>query len=93
MMSAEGTKTDYSVGFEAEVGVGGFSVGRSIGFHWGYGYTVDATKSYSFAGQVGDLPDATHGYDFGLMAHAGMLAGLSTSYPVFLVDYWVENVQ
>ncbi len=36
---------------------------------------------------------AMHGYDFGLMAHQGILAGLNTSYPVFLVDYWVENVQ
>ena len=58
----------------------------------GYGYTVDTTESYSFSGQVGDLPNAKHGYDFGLMAHRGQL-GLGTGYPIFLVDYWVEHVE
>jgi hypothetical protein len=92
-MSSQSVKQDYSVEFEAEAGAGGFTAGVSAGFHWGYGYTVDASQSYSFAGTVADLPDAMHGYDFGLMAHRGVLAGLNTSYPVFLVDYWVENVQ
>jgi hypothetical protein len=81
-----------SVDFEVVVGAGGFSLGQSVGFHWGYGYTIDTTNSYSFSGQVGDLPDATHGYDFGLMAHRGQL-GAGTTYPIFLVDYWVENVE
>jgi hypothetical protein len=93
MTSSEGEKTDYNVDFETEAGAGGFTFGASVGFHWGYSYTVDATKSYSFSGTVADLPDTTHGYKFGLMAHDGVLAGLSTSYPVFLVDYWVEDVK
>jgi hypothetical protein len=92
MMSTASVKQDYSVDFEAEAGAGGFVAGISAGFHWGYGYSVDASQSYSFAGTVADLPDTTHGYDLGLMAHKGMLTGLNTSYPVFLVDYWVENV-
>jgi hypothetical protein len=92
MNSSQGTKQDYSVDFEAQAGAGGFVAGVSAGFHWGYGYTVDATESYSFSGTVADLPDATHGYEFGLMAHRGTLAGLNTSYPVFLVDYWVKDV-
>jgi hypothetical protein len=90
--SSEGVSTDMSVDFEVVVGAGGFSLGQSVGFHWGYGYTIDTTNSYSFSGQVGDLPDATHGYDFGLMAHRGQL-GAGTTYPIFLVDYWVENVE
>ena len=93
MTSSRGVSTDYSVDFSVEGGAGGVVLGASVGFHLGYQYTVDTTESYSFAGQVADLPDATRGYDFGLMAHRGMLAGLGTSYPVFLVDYWVENVQ
>jgi hypothetical protein len=91
--SSAGSSQNYDVSFETEAGAGGFTVGASVGYHWGYQYTVDATQSYNFAGQVGDLPSATHGYDFGLMAHQGMLAGTSVSYPVFSVDYWVENVQ
>ena len=90
--SSEGTSTDLSVDFEVVAGAGGLSIGQSVGFHWGYGYTVDTTKSYNFSGQVGDLPDAKHGYDFGLMAHRGQL-GLGTGYPIFLVDYWVEHVE
>ena len=90
--SSEGTSTDLSVDFEVVAGAGGVKIGQSVGFHWGYGYTVDTTNSYNFSGQVGDLPDAKHGYDFGLMAHRGQL-GLGTSYPVFLVDYWVEQVE
>ena len=80
-----------SVDFEADATLGGFTFGTSVGFHWGYTYTVDASKSYSFSGQVGDLPDATRGYDFGFMAHRGTFPGLATPYDVFLVDYWVEN--
>lgn len=91
--SAKGVNTDLSVDFEVVAGVGGFSVGQSVGFHWGYGYSVDTSESYSFSGQVGDLPDTKRGYDFGLVAHRGMLAGVGTDYPVFLVDYWVENVK
>ncbi|MEI9938455.1 MAG: VCBS repeat-containing protein [Pseudomonadota bacterium] len=91
--SSIGTSTDVSVNFETEAGAGGFTVGASVGFHWGYDYTVDTTQSYSFSGQVGDLPDAKRSYQFGLMAHRGQLAGLSTNYPVFLVDYWVTNLQ
>jgi hypothetical protein len=90
--SSTGISTDLSVEFEQEVGAGGFTAGTSVGFHWGYEYTVDTSQSYSFDGQVGDLPDAKRGYDFGLMAHKGMLAG-RIDYPAFLVDYWVENVQ
>lgn len=78
--SSEGTSTDLSVDFSVVVGAGGVNVGQSVGFHYGYGYTVDTTKSYSFSGQVGDLPNADHGYDFGLMAHRGTL-GLGTDYP------------
>ena len=62
------------------------------GVHYGYTYTVDASRSYTFSGQVGDLPDATHSYRFGLIVHKGMLAGTATSYPAFLVDYWVEGL-
>jgi hypothetical protein len=91
--SSTGVSQNYAVDFETEAGAGGFTVGASVGFHWGYQYTVDAQQSYNFAGQVGDLPNATHGYDFGLMAHQGMLAGTTELYPVFLVDYWVANVQ
>jgi hypothetical protein len=91
--SSAGVSQNYSVDFETEAGAGGFTVGASVGFHWGYQYTVDAQQSYNFAGQVGDLPNATHGYDFGLMAHQGMLAGTTELYPVFLIDYWVANVQ
>jgi hypothetical protein len=91
--SASGIRNDVNVEFSVEGGVGGFVVGASTGFHWGYEYTVDTSESYSFAGQVGDLPDATRGYDFGLAVHRGQLGGLSTNYPVFLVDYWVENVR
>ena len=90
--SSAGVSTDLSVNFEMEQGAGGFTVGQSVGFHWGYSYTVDTSRSYSFDGQVGDLPNATHGYDFGLMAHRGNLAG-RTDYPAFLVDYWVQNVE
>jgi hypothetical protein len=90
--SSAGVATDLSVQFETEAGAGGFTVGSSVGFHWGYSYTVDTSKSYSFDGAVGDLPDASHGYDFGLMAHKGMLAG-RIDYPAFLVDYWVEDFQ
>lgn len=91
--SSAGTSQDISVDFETEVGAGGFTVGASVGFHYGYTYTVDTSQSYNFAGQVGDLPDAKRGYDFGLMVHKGTLAGNAESYPVFLVDYWVENVE
>ena len=90
--TSEGVSTDLSVDFEVVAGAGGFSFGQSVGFHWGYGYTIDTTDSYSFSGQVGDLPNAKHGYDFGLMAHRGQL-GAGTEYPIFLVDYWVENVE
>jgi len=90
--SAEGTSTDLSVGFETEAGAGGFTFGASVGFHWGYGYSLNTSKSYSFAGQVGDLPNTNRGYEFGLMAHRGAIAG-RTDYPVFLVDYWVNNVE
>lgn len=68
-------------------------MGSSVGFHYGYSYTVDTTESYNFSGQVGDLPDSKHGYDFGLMVHKGTLAGTNISYPVFLVDYWVQHVE
>jgi len=91
--SSQGKSQDVSVDFEVEAGAGGLIFGTSVGFHAGYQYTIDTTESYSFAGQVGDLSDATHGYDFGLAVHRGHLGGLSTDYPVFLVDYWVENVQ
>jgi hypothetical protein len=91
--SAEGASTDVSVDFSTSADVGGFTFGQSVGFHWGYTYTVDTTQSYNFGGQVGDLPSAMHGYDFGLMVHKGMLAGTSTTYPAFLVDYWVDNAQ
>ena len=50
-------------------------------------------QSYNFSGQVGDVPNSKHGYDFGLMVHQGVLAGTSSSYPTFVVDYWVENAQ
>src|SRR5207244_2399604 len=56
--SSTGISTDYSVDFEVQAGAGGIIFGASVGFHWGYAYTVDTTESYSFAGQVGDLPDA-----------------------------------
>ena len=91
--ASEGTSTDIGVDFEVVAGAGGFSVGQSVGFHWGYGYTIDTTNSYNFSGQVGDLPNAKHGYEFGLMAHRGQLSGLGTDYPVFLVDYWVEKLE
>ena len=91
--SSEGTNTDLSVDFEVTIGAGGVSFGQSVGFHYGYTYTVDSSKSYSFSGQVGDLADSKHGYDFGLAAHRGLLSGLGTDYPVFLVDYWVKNVE
>ncbi|HKO50182.1 MAG TPA: hypothetical protein VJV79_20770 [Polyangiaceae bacterium] len=91
--SSEGTNTDLSVDFEVTVGAGGVSFGQSVGFHYGYTYTVDSSRSYSFSGQVGDLANAKRGYDFGLAAHRGVLSGLGTSYPVFLVDYWVKNVE
>jgi hypothetical protein len=90
--SAAGTSNDFEVGLEVEAGAGGFTFGASVGFHYGYSYTLDTTNSYAFGGQVGDLPDATHGYDFGLMAHRKPLAGQS-GYPVFLVDYWVTGVE
>jgi hypothetical protein len=77
------------VNFETEEGAGGLTFGQSVGFHLGYSYTVDTSQSYNFAGQVGDLPSAAQGYQFGLMVHKGVLAGTSTSYPAFLVDYWV----
>jgi len=89
--ASKSVSTDMSVDFEADATLGGFTFGTSVGFHWGYTYTVDASKSYSFSGQVGDLPDATRGYDFGFMAHRGTFPGLATPYDVFLVDYWVEN--
>jgi len=89
MSSARGTSTDMSVDFEMELKAGGVSAGVSVGFHWGYGYSVDTSESYSFAGQVADLPDINRGYKFGLMAHRGLIAG-KTDYPVFVVDYWVE---
>ena len=91
MASAEGTSTDLSVDFETEVGAGGFTFGASVGFHWGYGYSLNTSKSYSFAGQVGDMPNTSRGYEFGLMAHRGVIAG-RTDYPVFVVDYWVPSV-
>ncbi|HEY1536422.1 MAG TPA: hypothetical protein VGF76_20520, partial [Polyangiaceae bacterium] len=88
-MFAQGTSQDIAVNFETEEGAGGLTFGQSVGFHLGYSYTVDTSQSYNFAGQVGDLPSAAQGYQFGLMVHKGVLAGTSTSYPAFLVDYWV----
>ena len=90
--SSQGASQDISVDFSTMADLGGITFGQSIGFHYGYTYTVDASRSYSFSGQVGDLPDATHSYRFGLMVHKGMLAGTATSYPAFLVDYWVEGL-
>ena len=90
---AAGKSQDIAVNFETEEGVGGLTFGQSVGFHYGYSYTVNTEQSYNFAGQVGDLPDSKHGYDFGLMVHKGVLAGTSTTYPAFLVDYWVQNVK
>jgi hypothetical protein len=91
--SAKGVSQDISVDFATMADLGGITFGQSIGFHYGYTYTVDASNSYSFSGQVGDLPDATHSYRFGFMVHKGMLAGTATTYPAFLVDYWVEGLQ
>ncbi len=52
-----------------------------------------SSKSYSFSGQVGDLPSSKQGFDFGMAAHRGTLTGLNTNYGVFLVDYWLKNVE
>jgi hypothetical protein len=91
--SSSGTSQDISVDFATMADLGGVTFGQSIGFHYGYTYTVDTSKSYNFSGQVGDLPDATHSYKFGFMVHKGMLPGTGTTYPAFLVDYWVEGLQ
>ena len=91
--SSSGTSQDISVDFATMADLGGATFGQSIGFHYGYTYTVDTSKSYNFSGQVGDLPDATKSYKFGFMVHKGMLPGTGTTYPAFLVDYWVEGLQ
>jgi hypothetical protein len=88
--SGSGTSYDLNVGVEYEGGTGGFLVGVSAGFHYGYEYTVTATDRTTFTGTVGNIVDAavwaTHRFDFGLYVRPVSARGQRFT----LIDYWVE---
>ena len=88
-----GIYNDFSVTVESEVGSGGFTVGVSSRFHYGYGYTVTNTDSTCYEGTVGDIPDDSFepglAYNFGLFAYPVAPASFGGQ-KFTVVNYWVE---
>ena len=85
-----GSSFDMSVGFEAEVGVGGITAGMSASFDYGYAVEVTNTESTFFEGEVGDIPSAKYSadllYQFGLFTYSKSFRGQRFA----MVEYWVE---
>lgn len=85
-----GTNFDLNVTLEAEVGAGGFFAGRSVGFHYGYGYRITSTTSTIYEGTVGNIVGAEdwneHQFDFGLYVEPKSIGG--HRFP--MIGYWVD---
>jgi hypothetical protein len=66
------------------------TAGASVGFHYGYRYSITATDTTYYAGNVGTIispADWTeHRFDFGLYVRTMSLAG--QKFPV--IGYWVD---
>ena len=88
-----GTSFDLNVGVEYEAGSGGFVVGGSAGFHYGYSYRVTSTESTYYSGTVGNILDAAdwnaHRFDFGLFVEPMRVEG--QRFP--RITYWVDGAQ
>lgn len=88
--SGAGTSYDLNVGVEIEAGFGGFLMGRSAGFHYGYEYTVTTTDKTIFKGTVGNIIApatwAANHFDFGLYVEPMR----ADDQKFTLINYWVE---
>ncbi|MGC4086788.1 MAG: hypothetical protein QM756_02605 [Polyangiaceae bacterium] len=85
-----GTSMALDVKFSWEVsGKSGPSVGGSVGFHYGYSYTVTTSEETLYSGTVGAIPPkqfTKNLYSYGIMAYPETLGQQN-----FLrLDYWVE---
>ena len=88
--SGSGTSYDLNVGVEFEAGTGGFLIGGSAGFHYGYEYNVTTTERTIFKGTVGNILDPTawaaKQFGFGVYVKPVSTGGQKFT----LIDYWVD---
>jgi hypothetical protein len=85
-----GTSYDFDFTIESEVGLGGVTMGMSLGFQYGYEYWETNSESTFFEGTVGDIPSASFtpdlAYTFGLFAYPFEHEGQKFT----VVSYWTE---
>jgi hypothetical protein len=89
--SARGASMDVDVKLEfSTTAPGGAKVGTSVGFHFGYSYSLTTEDTAFFEGAVGNIPAAQYTagnlYQYGLMVYPQQFGDQN-----FLVmNYWVE---
>ncbi len=96
-MEINNTKTfgrdiNTSVTISAAAGAGGFKVGASAGYQYGFSYDLSTSEGMFFEGALGDIPEEEYTqenkYEAGLFAYPHNL-GEQT---FMLVTYWVEDL-
>jgi hypothetical protein len=87
-----GRDINTSVKISAAAGAGGFMVGGSAGFQYGFSYDLSTSEGMSFEGALGDIPEKYYTqenkYEAGLFAYPHN-HGEQT---FMVVNYWVEDL-
>ncbi|UCH29020.1 MAG: hypothetical protein JSV06_12210, partial [Myxococcales bacterium] len=89
--SARGASMDVDVKLEfSATSPGGAKVGTSVGFHYGYSYSLSTEDTAFFEGSVGNIPAAQYTpnnlYKYGLMVYPQSYGDQS----FVVMNYWVE---
>ena len=90
--SARGASMDLNVKLEfSSTAPGGATVGSSVGFHYGYSYSLTTEDTAFFEGSVGNIPAAQYTpdnlYQYGLMVYPQHFGDQN----FVVMNYWVER--
>jgi hypothetical protein len=77
--------------FEAEVKVGGATIGGSAGYHYGHSITNTTSSGLFIEGEVPDIPQANHSTDLDFRWGLLMYPVSGTGQNFNLVTYWVDR--
>ncbi len=87
---------DISIKVEAESTVMGVDMGASVGFHYGYSYSVSSGETTAFSGEIGDISAAeaaagAETFPFTLFVYQKPLSSDSGSESVLILEYCYEG--